>query len=39
VLRFACAAAAVSCTRRGAINSVPSLDDVNALVSATPIAG
>jgi len=36
VLRFACAAAAVSCTRRGAINSVPSLDDVNALISATP---
>ena len=32
VLRFACAAAAVSCTRRGAINSVPSLDDVNALL-------
>ena len=31
VLRFACAAAAVSCTRRGAINSVPSYDDVVAL--------
>jgi len=36
VLRFACAAAAVSCTRRGAINSVPSLDDVNALLAAAP---
>ncbi len=36
VLRFACAAAAVSCTRRGAINSVPSLADVNALLSAAP---
>lgn len=35
VLRFACAAAAVSCTRRGAINSVPSLDEVNALLSAS----
>jgi sugar/nucleoside kinase (ribokinase family) len=34
VLRFACAAAAVSCTRRGAINSVPSLDDVNKLLGA-----
>jgi sugar/nucleoside kinase (ribokinase family) len=34
ILRFACAAAAVSCTRRGAINSVPSLEDVNALLSA-----
>ena len=34
VLRFACAAAAVSCTRRGAINSVPTLDDVNALLDA-----
>lgn len=34
VLRFACAAAAVSCTRRGAINSVPSLEDVNALLGA-----
>ena len=34
VLRFACAAAAVSCTRRGAINSVPSLDDVNELLAA-----
>jgi sugar/nucleoside kinase (ribokinase family) len=35
ILRFACAAAAVSCTRRGAINAVPSLDDVNALLSAS----
>ena len=35
VLRFACAAAAVSCTRRGAINSVPSLDDVNRRLAAT----
>jgi len=32
VLKFACAAAAVGCTRRGAINSVPSLEDVNALL-------
>jgi len=31
ILRFACAAAAVSCTRRGAINSVPSLPEVDAL--------
>jgi sugar/nucleoside kinase (ribokinase family) len=31
ILRFACAAAAVSCTRRGAINSVPSLAEVDAL--------
>ena len=34
VLRFACAAAAVSCTRRGAINSVPTLEDVNKLFAA-----
>ncbi|HEY2434257.1 MAG TPA: PfkB family carbohydrate kinase [Vicinamibacterales bacterium] len=33
VLRFACAAAAVSCTRRGAMNAVPSLDDVQALLA------
>jgi sulfofructose kinase len=32
ILRFACAAAAVSCTRRGAINSVPSLDEVRHLL-------
>ena len=32
ILRFACAAAAVSCTRRGAINSVPTLEDVNWLL-------
>lgn len=31
ILRVACAAAAVSCTRRGAINSVPSLDEVTAI--------
>lgn len=36
-LRFACAAAAVSCTRRGAINSVPSLEDVNALLAAQAV--
>jgi sugar/nucleoside kinase (ribokinase family) len=36
VLRFACAAAAVSCTRRGAINSVPSIGDVNALIERAP---
>jgi sulfofructose kinase len=28
ILRFACAAAAVSCTRRGAIHGVPALEDV-----------
>lgn len=32
ILRFACAAAAISCTRRGAINSVPSLQDVEGLL-------
>jgi sugar/nucleoside kinase (ribokinase family) len=32
ILRFACAAAAVSCTRRGAINSVPTLGEVEARV-------
>ena len=32
ILRFACAAAAVSCTRRGAINSVPALEDVDSLL-------
>ena len=35
ILRFACAAAAVSCTRRGAINSVPALDDVSQLLKKT----
>jgi sugar/nucleoside kinase (ribokinase family) len=33
ILRFACAAAAVSCTRRGAIASVPDLAEVNALLA------
>lgn len=33
MLRFACAAAAVSCTRRGAIASVPDLAEVNALLA------
>ena len=33
ILRFACAAAAVSCTRRGAMASVPDLDAVNALLA------
>lgn len=33
ILRFACAAAAVSCTRRGAINSVPSLEDVSRVLN------
>lgn len=33
ILRFACAAAAVSCTRRGAINSVPGLDDIERLMA------
>lgn len=33
ILRFACAAAAVSCTRRGAIASVPDLEAVNALLA------
>jgi sugar/nucleoside kinase (ribokinase family) len=32
ILRFGCAAAAVSCTRDGAINSVPTLDEVSALL-------
>ena len=32
MLRFGCAAAAVSCTRRGAIASVPTLAEVNALL-------
>lgn len=32
ILRFACAAAAVSCTRRGAINSVPSLVEVERML-------
>jgi sulfofructose kinase len=36
ILRFACAAAAVSCTRRGAINSVPSCEDVHALLGRAP---
>ncbi|HEX5474951.1 MAG TPA: PfkB family carbohydrate kinase [Vicinamibacterales bacterium] len=36
VLRFACAAAAVSCTRRGAVASAPSLDDVEALLRQHP---
>lgn len=33
ILQFACAAAALSCTRRGAVASVPSLEEVNALMS------
>ena len=33
ILRFAAAAAAVSCTRRGAMTSVPSLPDVQRLLS------
>lgn len=32
ILRFACAAAAASCTRRGAIASVPALADVDAIL-------
>jgi sugar/nucleoside kinase (ribokinase family) len=39
VLRFACAAAAVSCTRRGAINSVPTLADMAALAAVTSSSG
>jgi len=35
ILRFACAAAGVSCTRLGAINSVPTLDDVSRLLDRT----
>jgi sulfofructose kinase len=35
IVRFACAAAAVSCTRRGAIHSVPALDDVVRLLQRT----
>jgi sugar/nucleoside kinase (ribokinase family) len=34
MLRFANAAAGVSCTRAGAMNSVPSLDDVQKLLGA-----
>jgi sugar/nucleoside kinase (ribokinase family) len=34
-LRFANAAAALSCTRPGAISSVPTLAEVNALVTGT----
>jgi sugar/nucleoside kinase (ribokinase family) len=34
ILRFACAAAGVSCTRRGAINSVPVLEEVEDLAKA-----
>jgi sugar/nucleoside kinase (ribokinase family) len=33
MLRFANAAAAISCTRRGAIDSVPTMADVDALTS------
>ena len=33
ILRFANAAAAISCTRQGAINGVPSLEETEALVS------
>jgi sugar/nucleoside kinase (ribokinase family) len=33
ILRFACAAAAVSCTRAGAISSVPTLAEVEALAT------
>jgi sulfofructose kinase len=35
ILRFACAAAAVSCTREGAINSVPTLEEATALMEQT----
>jgi len=34
LLRFANAAAAVSCTRRGAMNAVPSLEDVKKMLKA-----
>ena len=33
LLRFANAAAAVSCTRRGAMNAVPSLEDVKRMLT------
>jgi sugar/nucleoside kinase (ribokinase family) len=36
MLRFANAAAAVSCTREGALASVPHLQDINALLSSGP---
>jgi sulfofructose kinase len=39
ILRFACAAAAVSCTQRGAINSVPSLEAVEDLLSSSDSPG
>jgi sulfofructose kinase len=35
ILRFACAAAAVSCTRHGAIKSVPTADEVQRLLENT----
>jgi sugar/nucleoside kinase (ribokinase family) len=37
-LRTANAAAAVSCTRLGALNGVPALDDVNALVASRKVS-
>jgi sugar/nucleoside kinase (ribokinase family) len=39
ILRFANAAAAVSVTRRGAMSSVPSRDDVDALLTRSRVAG
>jgi len=38
VLRFANAAAAVSCTRLGALNGVPTLDEVNALIASRKVS-
>jgi len=37
ILRFACAAAAVSCTRHGAIKSVPTLEETTALLDQSPL--
>jgi sugar/nucleoside kinase (ribokinase family) len=36
VLRFANAAAGLSCTRPGAIGGVPALDEIEALLETTP---
>ena len=38
ILRFATAAAAISCTRAGAITSVPALEEILHLMTSTPQA-
>jgi sulfofructose kinase len=37
LLRFANAAAAVSCTRRGAMNGIPHLDDARDLIESATV--